>query len=123
MAAEESAVRVEWAGGKIAVVALSGDHDLSTVAVVEQELVRAGEQAAGIVVDLREGSFIDSSVIHALLDASQSASERGIGFSLCLGSARVVEKALKLTGVTTHIACASEIGAAIGLASGRKEAR
>lgn len=119
MSAEESAIRVDWAGDEIAIVELVGEHDMSTCTSIEQELERAGQQAKGVVVDLRVTSFIDSSVIHVLIAAARSAGERGNGFSLCLGTAGVVNKALELTGVAARISSADEISGAIRLASGR----
>jgi anti-sigma B factor antagonist len=60
----------------LAVVSMRGEHDLSTT----PELTQALEQAAAhsdVVVDLSTCSFIDSSVINALVKAARVVHARG----------------------------------------------
>ena len=64
-------VEVEHHAPGLAVVSMRGEHDLST----SPELRRALEQAAThstVLVDLRECSFIDSSVIQALVSTARA---------------------------------------------------
>jgi len=51
----------------IAVVALSGEHDMWTVPSLEQLLDGLDDSSSRVVVDLTNAAFIDSSVIHTLV--------------------------------------------------------
>jgi anti-sigma B factor antagonist len=52
------------------VVALSGEHDISTTApTLSAELDRLFDSGSRVVVDLARAEFIDSSVVNALIDA------------------------------------------------------
>jgi anti-anti-sigma factor len=51
----------------IAVVALSGEHDISTVPTLEKLLDGLDGASSRVVVDLTNAAFIDSSIIHALV--------------------------------------------------------
>ncbi len=51
----------------VSVVALHGEHDISTVPAVEAALDGILEQGMNVVVDLSEASFIDSSVLRATM--------------------------------------------------------
>lgn len=48
-------------------VALEGEHDLSTLPRIEQQTVDVWPHCALAIVDLSRASFIDSSVVHWLL--------------------------------------------------------
>lgn len=60
--------------GDVIVVTLRGEHDLSTAATVRQELERAVGSGAGIVVDMTETAFIDSSILGVLVEGYRSVS-------------------------------------------------
>jgi anti-sigma B factor antagonist len=67
----------------LAVVSLRGEHDLST----EPELTQALEYAAAhsnVVVDLSECSFIDSTVIKALIKTAHALHARGEQLALVI---------------------------------------
>jgi anti-sigma B factor antagonist len=56
----------------VCVVTVSGDADLYAAANVERELVRLADEGHGsIVVDLTEGTFIDSTMLRVLLNVSK----------------------------------------------------
>ncbi len=59
-----------WRDGEIHTIALRGEVDIATAGHVEQELLRAeATDAAAIVLDLGELSFLDSSGIRVLVMA------------------------------------------------------
>jgi len=69
-------VEIEHYAPGLAVVSMRGEHDLSTA----PELTQALEQAAvhsNVVVDLSACSFIDSTVIHALVKFARRVHGRG----------------------------------------------
>jgi anti-sigma B factor antagonist len=80
---EPGTVEVGHHAAGIAVVTMYGEHDIST----EPLLVRALEEAAAhssVVVDLSECSFIDSTVIAALIRGAKSTHARGDRFALVI---------------------------------------
>lgn len=64
-------------------VALSGDVDLATATVVDEELRRAEQSESVIVLDLGEVSFMDSTGLRMVISADQRLRNRG-------GSLRIV---------------------------------
>jgi anti-sigma B factor antagonist len=71
-------IRSERSGEDIFVVSLVGEHDLHTAPKVQEEL--RGVIAAGartIVVDLTETTFLDSTMLHALLSARNELRDGG----------------------------------------------
>jgi anti-anti-sigma factor len=68
---------------RTAVVDVRGEHDLSTVPALTATLER-GCAHARVVVDLAECTFIDSTVIAALLRAARTVQGRGGAFALVI---------------------------------------
>jgi len=76
-------VEVEHPAPGLAVVNVTGEHDVSTA----PELTQALDEAAAysnVLVDLSECSFMDSSVIQALLTTAQSLEARGEQLALVI---------------------------------------
>jgi anti-sigma B factor antagonist len=99
-------IEVSWHDTDIAIVTLNGEHDLATKEALDHELqtlLRAGEC---VVVDLSQAEFIDSSVLHTLLETDRMARERGRTFTLQLGTAAIVRRALEISGVLDALSCA-----------------
>lgn len=79
-----------------AVVTLRGEHDLSTVAELDNALARALQQAR-VLVDLSTCEFIDSTIIKSLLAASAQQLDSGGRFELVIPpEARQVERLAQL---------------------------
>jgi ABC-type transporter Mla MlaB component len=70
-------VRVARLPGEIAVISLLGEHDVTTAWEVRNAIAFALDQGTHLVVDLSETEFIDSSIVHALVDSVQLASAQG----------------------------------------------
>ncbi|HEU0195412.1 MAG TPA: STAS domain-containing protein [Gaiellales bacterium] len=66
------------------VVALAGEHDLSSAEALRQSLVEASG-SPGMVVDLDLAEFVDSSILGVLVQAFRDACANGRGFVLVLG--------------------------------------
>jgi anti-anti-sigma factor len=78
------------------VVTLRGEHDLSTVAELDNALARALQQAR-VLVDLSTCEFIDSTIIKALLAAHAQQLDSGGRFELVIPpEARQVERLAQL---------------------------
>src|ERR671932_2222713 len=73
--------------GDVVVVSVAGEHDIYTAPTLREHLEEALGRGGGIVVDLTEATFVDSSVLGALLDARRRALDAGQGFVVCVGAA------------------------------------
>src|SRR5205085_11410817 len=61
-----------------------GEHDIYTAPTLRERLEVALGRGGGIVVDLTGATFVDSSVLGALLDARRRALEAGRGYIVCV---------------------------------------
>jgi anti-sigma B factor antagonist len=104
-AVSESSVSVSYEPDGIAVVSLTGEHDLSTAERV-REALRSAAEAPATIVDLTRTQFVDSSVLGVFVEAFRNAQAAGQGFSLAVGRdpQAAVRRVLELTGITTVVA-------------------
>src|SRR4051812_49853850 len=65
--------------GDVVIVVVEGEHDIYTAPTLRERLEEALARGGGIVVDLTGATFVDSSVLGALLDARRRAIEAGQG--------------------------------------------
>ncbi len=79
---------------------VSGEHDLYTAPDLRDRL-KEGLSAGAVVVDLSGATFVDSSILGALLSARQRAAEDGNGFAVSLetGASRTVRQVFEITGL------------------------
>jgi len=90
-------------GGRDAVwVHLQGELDLATVPQLTQTLRRPELQARLVVLDLRELTFIDSSGVHAIVEADSRARRDGRRLVVLRGSANV-DRLFTLTGSSDRL--------------------
>src|SRR6201991_4365891 len=73
------------AAGDVVVVVVEGEHDIYTAPTLRERLDEAIGRGGGVVVDLTAATFVDSSVLGALLDARRRALEAHQGFVVCVG--------------------------------------
>lgn len=109
---EPSRILVDREDAEVAIVEVEGEHDLNTVAELRQELREL--ESAAVVIDLGRATFVDSSVLAALLEARRRNEERDAGFALVLpdDAAAGVRRVIEVTG----------LGAAIPVRPSRPEA-
>jgi anti-sigma B factor antagonist len=89
--------------GRTSVITLGGELDLASSAALEEELERTvASGTEGVVVDLRELEFMDSTGLSTLVKAHQSAEEHGKQFGVVRGPAQV-QRLLSLTGVEDRL--------------------
>ena len=101
----------------VAVFELLGDHDMATATELRAALDEALEDDHGIVVDLSETQFIDSSVVHALYHAEEQLVRRGRRLALQIKTASIVVRALEVSNLSEAVTIAHERQEAIGIAS------
>jgi anti-sigma B factor antagonist len=96
-------VRHDTAGS--ACVSVEGDVDLATVGQLDHNIQAAvdADQTTGVVVDLTEVAFLDSSGIASLLKGRRLADAAGKRYRVT-GATGIVRQVLDLTGVWAHLA-------------------
>jgi anti-anti-sigma factor len=103
LALSEPEVRVARLRGEVAVISLLGEHDVATAWEVRNAIAFALDQGTHVVVDLSETEFVDSSIVHALVDSVRLASVQGLSISLqlpaCASVKRVLEMILEIGGL------------------------
>ncbi len=91
------AVRVEDADEGPSVVSLTGELDLSTIPLLEGKLFEQLRSHSGVVVDLTDLRFIDSSGISLLIRAHRDGDGAGLHTVIAPGSQ--VERVFRITGI------------------------
>jgi anti-anti-sigma factor len=99
---ERPAIEIEQ-GESAAVVALRGEHDLSTAEELRRHLEPLAETQIPIVVDLTDTAFIDSSVLGVLIAEHDRADKTGGRFTVVLGdgASHGVRRVFDLAGVSS----------------------
>jgi anti-sigma B factor antagonist len=82
-----------------ALVVLGGEHDLYSADQLRQTIEMSLSGCDHLIVDLSAAEFIDSTIIGVLVQTMKKASGLGRRFSVVLGTAPVVERALEVSGV------------------------
>ena len=85
----------------VVVVVVEGEHDIYTAPTLRERLDAALERGGGVVVDLTAATFVDSSVLGALLDARRRALDADQGYVVCVGEQVEpgVQRILDITGL------------------------
>ena len=99
--------------GSVAIVAPTGELDLSGATILEAELDRlaADPELAGIVLDLRGLEFMDSSGLRLVVLADMQAREAGRRFSLIRGD-ETVHRVFEITRMSERLDFVDETEAA-----------
>ena len=104
------------------VVALRGEHDLTTAPALREHMDGAIGRRSGVLVDLTNAEFIDSSIIGVILEARRRAEEEGIGFAAALeGGEPAVRRVLEVTGLDTNLPVHPSVDAALDQATAKPE--
>lgn len=86
-----------------AVLAVAGELDLASSPALREELERANQSGAELVIlDLRELVFMDSTGLSVVVKAHQRAAEAGRRFAIVKGG-KQVQRLLSLTGVCERL--------------------
>jgi anti-sigma B factor antagonist len=109
---------LEDAAGDVVVVVVEGEHDIYTAPTLRERLDEAIGRGGGIVVDLTSATFLDSSVLGAMLDARRRTLEAGQGFVVCVGETVEpgVQRILDITGLVPVLPVVTGRDAAIDAA-------
>jgi anti-sigma B factor antagonist len=88
----------------VAVLTISGEHDLSTAPFLRRRIDALLDVGTATVVDLSSASFIDSSILGAILDGRRRAADARIGFAVVhADGAEAVGRVLEVTGLRAEL--------------------
>ena len=118
---DSALARVERPEPGAAVVVLLGEHDLATAHDLRRLLDGLREEKVGVVVDLSEAQFVDSSILHQLVAAHQEATKLGTGFVLQLGTTSIVRRVVEISGLNKLLPCADDRADAVRKARGETD--
>lgn len=94
-------ISLDESHGDVLVVAVHGEQDIYTAPALRERLEQALSATTGVIVDLKAATFLDSSILGALLEARRQAQESGLGFVVSLGDEPEpgVQRILEITGL------------------------
>lgn len=100
--------------GRVAVIALSGELDVSGSALLEEEIDRVASDhgADSVVLDLSSLEFMDSTGLRLVVLAEGTAREQGRRFALVRGNDDI-QRVFEVTGMDERlnfVASAEELG-------------
>jgi anti-sigma B factor antagonist len=88
----------------LAVLTISGEHDLSTAPTLRTRMDALLDQGTPVVIDLSPASFIDSSILGVILDGRRRAGESGVGFAVVHeNGSDAVDRVLEVTGLRAEL--------------------
>jgi anti-anti-sigma factor len=102
LAAPEFSCGIHNEGCGSAWIGIRGELDLASAPEFKQTLNEALEHALLVIIDLRELTFMDSTGLHAIIDADARALRSGRRVVLIRGSGQV-DRLFKLVGVTDQL--------------------
>ena len=103
-------IALDESHGDVLFVVVRGEHDIYTAPALRDRLDQAlsgvtesgaRQKPVGVVVDLSSATFLDSSILGALLEARRQALEKTVGYVVCLGDSPEpgVQRILEITGL------------------------
>jgi anti-sigma B factor antagonist len=103
----------------LAVLTISGEHDLSTAPNLRRRLDALLEEGSATVIDLSPATFIDSSILGVILDGRRRAADRELGFAVMHSNgADAVDRVLQVTGLRAELPVHARREDAFAAASG-----
>jgi anti-sigma B factor antagonist len=103
----------------LAVLTISGEHDLSTAPNLRRRLDGLLGEGTATVVDLSPATFIDSSILGVILDGRRRAAEAEIGFAVARSNGSdAVDRVLEVTGLRAELPVHAQREEALVAASG-----
>ena len=105
VALERGSLEVENVGDHAVVIALSGDWSSAEVeAFVATTVEAVAERKRSIVVDLCDLTFLDSAMLHALLQLHKASEEAAWSFAIVRPEDPALWRSFQVTGLDLRIA-------------------
>jgi anti-sigma B factor antagonist len=98
-------IGLERTDAGLAVLTISGEHDLNTAPELRRHFDGLLEDDAPILVDLSPATFVDSSILGVVLDAHRRAGDAKLGFAVLQApnGADAVARVLEITGLREEL--------------------
>jgi len=110
---------IERTDAGLAVLTISGEHDLSTAPNLRRRLDILLDERSATIIDLSPATFIDSSILGVILDGRRRAAEADIGFAVVHSNgANAVDRVLEVTGLRAELPVHAQREEAYSAASG-----
>jgi anti-anti-sigma factor len=97
----------------VVVAAIAGEVDISNVEMVARILNQLRNQALGLVVDLTQTTYLDSSGISLLHNLGTRLGQRAQGLAIVCGSESMPYRVLTLTGLDGRVKVLDDVAPAI----------
>jgi len=81
----EGQIEIEHLSATTAAIVLRGEHDIYTVPAIRERLAELHDRQLFVIVDLSYTAFLDSSVLGAMIGATETARTQGKGLAVVLG--------------------------------------
>ena len=114
-------ITIEDVGDDIRIVALTGDADRFRAEAVTRAVQAARTESRAVVVDLAKTTFMDSSMLAALVAASEQGRKRAERLVLVVKTPRL-RRSLEVKGLNTILVVAGSREQAVELLAGRGDA-
>ena len=112
-------IALERKDSSLAVITISGEHDLSTAPNLRRRLDGLIDERVATVVDLSPATFIDSSILGVILDGRRRAAGAKIGFAVARSNGTdPVDRVLDVTGLRNELPVHAHREEAVLAASG-----
>jgi anti-sigma B factor antagonist len=97
----EGQIEIEYVSETTAVVVLRGEHDIYTVPALRERLGELHQRQLFVIIDLSQTAFLDSSVLGAMLGATEAARAQGKEVAVVLGDppTETVARIFEVTGL------------------------
>ena len=100
-------------------LALIGEHDMSTADQLSATIREHADLGRGVVIVLTEADFVDSRIIRELFAGDQLMIAHGRRLVIQSDPASTLEKVLALSGVRAQLLCSDTVDEAVRLAGRR----
>jgi anti-anti-sigma factor len=100
---------------EITVLDLAGEFDIDVSPDVKLHAERIFADAKHLIIDLSETTFIDSSLIHTLFTADETAKATGCCYIVQIGDNPQIHRLLTITGANRQLATAATRPEALNL--------
>ena len=105
----------------VTVAEITGEVDISNVESVGRVLTQVSNQASGLVVDLREATYLDSSAISLLHDLASRLTQRSQRLTIVCGAQSLPRRVLTVTGLDARAPVFEELAQAVAAAASLDE--
>jgi anti-sigma B factor antagonist len=105
----EGQIEVEHLSATTAALVLRGEHDIYTVPAMRERLGELHQRELYVIIDLSQTAFLDSSVLGALLGATEAARAQDRDVAIVLGDppTQAVARIFEVTGLADVLATRS----------------